>query len=81
MGDGSDEEGGVRSVQRGTGHKRGERHHRSRYPNTIVERARTLHARGYGYQATAEAIAEESAYKPSWRTVADWVRGDIRVAA
>lgn len=68
-------------MNRGTGHKRGERHHRTKYPNTVVDRARLLYSRGYGYRETAMLIAEETGHTPSWRTVADWVRGDMRVAA
>ncbi len=68
-------------MSRGTGYKRGERHHRARCPNTVVDRAKLLCSRGYSYGEAATLIAEETGHAPSWRTIADWVRGDTRAAA
>jgi len=44
----------------------GERHHRARYSDETVERARDLHDEGYGYQTIARALGAP------WNTVRDW---------
>ena len=60
----------------GTGHKRGERHHRTRHSNKTVERARQLHDEGWGYGSIGKMLGGISA-----DTVRDWCAYRTRSAA
>jgi len=58
-----------------TGHRVGEGHHRARYSDAVVHRARDLHNQGVGYRAIGKQLGIP------FRTVADWCRYDTRWAA
>lgn len=45
---------------------------RTKWPRELVERARVLHERGYGYRMAAQLLFEETGQKPPQDTVRDW---------
>lgn len=62
-----------KSGKRGhTNHRLGEWYGRAKYPDSTVRRARALYAELRSYEAVGRELGVP------WRTVADWVRGDIR---
>lgn len=44
----------------------GEQHHRAKHSNDLVERARQLHDRGWGYRRIGRELGV------SWNTARDW---------
>jgi DNA invertase Pin-like site-specific DNA recombinase len=49
------------------GYRRGQRHHRARYPDAVVEQARTLHDRGMSRAGIARHLGVP------YHTLRDWL--------
>ncbi len=57
---------------------RNEKHHRAKYPDAAVNRARLLHKRGYGAKDTMLLLSEEGIRVP-YDTVVYWLKERGRI--
>lgn len=60
------------AINPGTGHKTGEAHHRAKLPDSVVERARKLHDRGYKPMEVRGHLADEGHVVPL-ETLCNWL--------
>ena len=61
--------------------KMGESHHRTRWSNRVVERARLLRDRGYGAVEISRLLADEMQPAPKPDVIRDWIEYRTRTAA
>ena len=53
--------------------KMGESHHRARWSNRVVERARLLRDRGYGAREISRLLSMEMQPAPTTDVIRDWI--------